>query len=249
MAFYSARTYSPTISKTIGTTHMLLGLMALAIYISALMTGDGLSVISFGSLAVLAFFLSGFVQRLQQLTAKRFVWIFAAVDILLFTLIIWSFAGLYDGMVAAALKSPTYVFIFALIALQALRRDHQLLLFLGGVAIGARIVMFLVAVQSGAETTLSYTWYQNSPALMVAGEGELIIAIILFVVFLSAALKSGSSSRSLKDSEVQDPITYGRASFGRSRARKTRAAKACFRYGRRSFADESGPGDCRRGRG
>ncbi len=187
--------YSASVSKTIGTVHLTLGVMAIAVYLSAFLTSNTLPFVSLGSFAVLLFFISGFLQRLMRLTVQRTIWLIAAADVLLFTLVIWSFASLYGGLSAAALKSPSYAFVFALIALQALRQSHRLILFLGGVAIGARLVTFVTATSSGADTTTSYTWYQKSPSLMYSGEGELLIALLLFTVFLASAVKGAVSRR------------------------------------------------------
>ena len=181
--------YRAAISRTIATVHLGFGVMALTVYLGIYLTGSTLPLVSKGFVFTLLFTLSALAQRSYRPRQRRTVWAVAALDILLFTCVIMSFASLYGGMSAAALKAPTYNFIFVLLALQALRADPRLLLFLGGVAIGARLVLFLAVVQSGAATTISYTWYQSSASLMYSGEGEILLSLLLFSVVMAAVLK------------------------------------------------------------
>ncbi|WP_306253606.1 hypothetical protein [Parvularcula sp. IMCC14364] len=188
----TAKTNQPfraAISRTIATVHLGFGVMALTVYLGIYLTGSTLPLVSKGFVFTLLFTLSALAQRSYRPRQRRTVWAVAALDILLFTCVIMSFASLYGGMSAAALKAPTYNFIFVLLALQALRADPRLLLFLGGVAIGARLVLFLAVVQSGAATTISYTWYQSSASLMYSGEGEILLSLLLFSVVMAAVLK------------------------------------------------------------
>ena len=181
--------YSAAVGKTIATVHLAMGMMALAVYLGVYLTGSTLPLVSKSSVLTLLFTLSALAQRTYTPSGQRLVWAIAALDIILFTSVIVSFASLYGGMSAAALKAPTYNFIFLLITLQALRFDPRLILFIGGVAIGARLVAFFSVVSAGATTTISYTWYQSSSSLMYSGEGEIILSLLLFTVVLAAVVR------------------------------------------------------------
>ncbi|MCI5044861.1 MAG: response regulator [Aquisalinus sp.] len=199
--------YAAVVTRAIATVHLAMGVMALAVYLGVYLTGSTLPLVSKSSVLTLLFILSALAQRTYVPSSRRTVWALASLDVVLFTSVIVSFASLYGGMSAAALKAPTYYFIFLLITLQALRFDPRLILFLGGVTIGARLVAFFAVVNAGATTTISYTWYQSSASLMYSGEGEIILALLLFTVVLAAVLrrrvKEAGSPRLESEHEVE----------------------------------------------
>jgi CheY-like chemotaxis protein len=176
-------------SRLIGTIHLALGGMALAFFLAGAMIGRDIPFLSPVPIFILLFMASALFQRQTRPDTTMMVWGLAGLDLILLHGVIWSFVSHYDGLAIAALKAPTYAFVFALIALQAVRLSQNLIIFLGAIAFVARLLMGVVAWQSDAALTTSYTSYVTSPVLLPSAEGEILLALFFFTLFLSFAVR------------------------------------------------------------
>lgn len=165
--------------------HLAFGLALAAAYAVALFAAVGLPLITVGSVATLAIIASACVQLYRPPSSRRAVWAYAALDMALFSYLIWSMALLYYGKVPAALEAPTYLFLFPLLALYLLHFDHRLILLAGGILLGGRVAIDIAGIVAGGTFTVSYYWAMESKFISIAGEIESLLAITVYVLVLA----------------------------------------------------------------
>lgn len=128
---------------------------------------------------------------LRQKTPDWFVGISIAADIGLVLALIWSFHLQYGHSAAFALKAPTFVYLFVLIVLRALRFDPRYVVAAGlAAAVGWTALTALAVASSGADhITRSFTEYLLSDRILIGAEVEKIFAIGLVTVLLAIGAK------------------------------------------------------------
>ena len=111
-------------------------------------------------------------------------------DMAVLMVTIWSFHLQYGQVPAFYLKAPTLFYVFIFIALRSLSLVPGLVLLAGGVAAAGWLVLVLIAVNApgGMELiTRDYVSYLTSINVLIGGEVDKIISIILVSILLAVA--------------------------------------------------------------
>jgi adenylate cyclase len=117
------------------------------------------------------------------------------VDITLLLGLIWSFHIQYAQPVAFSLKVPTFIYIFAFIALRALRFDHRYVLSAGLFAAAGWAVLVTLAVQStdGPGITRNFVAYVTDNSILIGAEFDKIFSILMVTAVLTFATRRGQA--------------------------------------------------------
>lgn len=116
------------------------------------------------------------------------------VDMGLLMALIWSFHLQYMQPPSFYLKSPTLLYVFIFIALRALRFEPGFVLLSGIVAASGWSIMVLLAVigEPGyAVLTRDYVVYLTSSRVLIGGELDKIISILMVTIILTLAVARG----------------------------------------------------------
>lgn len=127
--------------------------------------------------------------RRGHLTPRR-VCAFIAADILLLLGLIWAIHVQYAQPAAFSLKVPTFVYIFVVIALRALRFDPIYVLSAGAAAALGWIALTLAAVLAAEPgiVTRSFTDYLTRNAILIGAEVDKVIAILVVTAVLAVGI-------------------------------------------------------------
>lgn len=111
------------------------------------------------------------------------------VDIAIFLVLIWSYQFAYGHPAGAVLKAPSYVLLFVLVALRALRFHPRPILIAGtSAAVGWGALVVLAVAKDGTDAiTHSYPEYLTSYNILVGAEVERIVGLTALTVFLALA--------------------------------------------------------------
>jgi adenylate cyclase len=111
-------------------------------------------------------------------------------DMALLMITIWSFHVQYAQPAAFSLKAPTLLYVFIFIALRVLSIAPGYVLFSGLVAAGGWALMVTIALM-GADgmniVTRDYVAYINSARILLGGEIDKILSILLVTLVLTVA--------------------------------------------------------------
>ncbi len=119
---------------------------------------------------------------------------FIVTDVGLLYALIWSFHIQYAQPAAFYLKAPTFLFVFLLIAVRALRFEPLTVLTTGLTAAAGWALMTIYALDAGGPVTRDFTDYMTGNAVLIGAEVEKIIAILLVTGVLMLALLFGRRS-------------------------------------------------------
>ncbi|HEV2560464.1 MAG TPA: adenylate/guanylate cyclase domain-containing protein [Microvirga sp.] len=146
----------------------------------------------------------GMLSRLAQ-TA------FILVDVALLYGLIWSYHLQYDQPAAFYLKAPTFLFIFLLIAIRALRFEPVAIVVVGVAAAAGWAAMTAYAIQATPEPAITrdFTRYITGNQVLIGAEVEKIIAILLVTLVLTSAIALGRRSLVLavRGSNARDDLS------------------------------------------
>jgi adenylate cyclase len=115
----------------------------------------------------------------------------AVVDMALLTVTIWSFHLEYGQPAAFYLKAPTFTYFFIFIALRALSFSPGHVLLAGASAAAGWLVLLgyaLVEPGGMALVTRNYVDYMTSAKILIGGEVDKVISILLVSVLLALAV-------------------------------------------------------------
>lgn len=118
--------------------------------------------------------------------------IFADIGLLL--ALIFSFHIVYGQPPSFYLKAPTLLYVFIFIALRALRFQARFVVLTGAVAAVGWLLMIgyvLVAEQGNPMVTRDYVTYLTSNSILVGGEIDKIVAMVVVTGILALALVRG----------------------------------------------------------
>lgn len=112
------------------------------------------------------------------------------VDMALLLGLIWSFHLQYAQPPSFYLKAPTLLYIFIFIALRALRFEPGYVLLAGlvGAAGWLALVVFAVAGEGFDSVTRNYVEYLTSNSVLLGGEVDKMISIMVVTIVLSLAI-------------------------------------------------------------
>jgi adenylate cyclase len=129
------------------------------------------------------------------------------VDMAVLTVTIWSFHLEYGQPAAFYLKAPTFTYFFIFIALRALSFSPSYVLLAGAVAAAGCLVLLAYAmVEPGgmALVTRDYVAYMTSAKILIGGEVDKIVSILLVAGLLALAV---GRSRQLLERAVAEQAT------------------------------------------
>ena len=135
------------------------------------------------------------VLRLVLAHAKRLPnWMIVTsivVDIAVLLVTIWSFHLQYNQPPGFSLQVPTMLYVFVLIALRTLRFDPRYVMMAGATAVAGWLVLLVYALhvaESPSSITRDYVHYLYSSDILIGGEVDKILTIILVTGILVIAL-------------------------------------------------------------
>lgn len=141
---------------------------------------------SYGVFTVLRLWLS---YRLRLPMPVRLLSV--VVDISMLMVTIWSFHLQYGQPAAFYLKAPTLLYVFIFIVLRALSISPGYVLFTGLLAAGGWLALLSYALMApgGAELiTHDYVQYMNSSRILIGGEIDRVVSIVIVTLVLSVAV-------------------------------------------------------------
>lgn len=144
------------------------------------------------------------------------------IDVAVLYGLIWSFHIQYGQPAAFYLKAPTFLYVFLIIALRALRLEPWSLLLMGGLAIAGWTAMLLYALYGGASpgvVTRDYAVYLTSSTILVGAEIDKMVTLAGVTLVLAYAV---ARARELLHSSVRAATAVGDLSrfFGRNLAQR-----------------------------
>ena len=191
---------------------MALVAMLFLTFFAARLVGVSLPPVTFATLFLAMFLASALVQFWLAPAGRNMVWGFAAFDMVLFTLVVWSVLTGYPQ--AESLAAPIHTFLFFLIALRGLHGDPRLVLVAGGAAAGARLSMSLVAAAAagsggiligGVLASLAMAVFAVMLSRLMDDEGEQVPADLESLLLTPAAVPQPERATSVliaEDSSV-----------------------------------------------
>jgi adenylate cyclase len=141
---------------------------------------------------VLAAYLAFTLVRLAFAYRRRlpgwFLFGSIVVDTGLLIGLIWSFHLQYGQPASFYLKAPTLLYVFIFIALRMLRFDPVYVVASGIAAASGWLVLLWYALDHGGVVTRDYVRYLTSNVILIGGEVDKVIAILLVTAILAVAL-------------------------------------------------------------
>src|SRR5919106_1159214 len=111
------------------------------------------------------------------------------VDISVLMVTIWSFHLQYQAPPALYLKAPTFMYVFILIALRALRFDALYVLLAGGATVVGWLLLIAYAFYYGDPVvTHSFVDYATSYRILLGAEIDKLIPVVLVTLILAVVL-------------------------------------------------------------
>jgi len=156
------------------------------------------------------------VIRLGLAYAKRLpAWMIVisiVVDITVLLVTIWSFHIQYMQPPGFSLKGPTMLYLFGLIALRALRFDPRYVAMAGGVAVVGWLCLVgyaLMVAEAPSAVTRDYVHYLQSTDILIGGEMDKILSLVLVTAVLVIALTRARKQlvRSVAESQAAQDLS------------------------------------------
>lgn len=175
------------------------------------------------TLGIYAFFVAGRLWLAYRgLLTAPLLMLSIFIDMVVLFGLIWSFHIQYHQPAAFYLKAPTFLYVFIIIALRALRFDPRWVLLTGSAAIVAWLFMLLYALfgdDMPGEVTRSYVAYMTSAMILLGAEIDKIVALAGVTLVLTLAL---ARARQVLTQSVQSQAAVGDLSkfFAKSLAQK-----------------------------
>lgn len=146
--------------------------------------------------ALSAYFIFSFIRltlSYRNYLPNWFLMMSILVDISLLMTLIWSFHLQYQQPAAFYLKAPTLLYMFIFIALRTLRFEAKYVLTVGIIsAIGWLSLLLYALATSPADTiTRNYVLYMTSNHILIGGEIDKIISILMVTFILTIAVLRG----------------------------------------------------------
>lgn len=166
----------------------------IALYLASPNTSGPMMMAAFTPIAITLYFcvtLFGLVWSLRARLPDWAVYWSSIMDMSLLFAMIWSFHLQYEQPAAFYLKAPTLLYVFIFIALRALRFQARFVILAGiSGAIGwIAMVIYAIGVDQSREfITRDYVAYLTDNLVLVGGEIDKIVAILMVTGILALAL-------------------------------------------------------------
>jgi len=185
--------------QLIGWAQLVLVLTFAALYLLAPRPSDaGMTMLAPVPLALIGYFIFTLVRLRLAYRSMLPGWMLVVSilsDIALLLGLIWSFHYQYAQPAAFSLKVPTFIYVFVLIALRALRFDHRFVLCAGLSAAGGWALLTMLAIRSGgAGITRNFAAYINGNAILIGAEFDKVFAILMATLLLTLAARRAQST-------------------------------------------------------
>jgi len=145
--------------------------------------------------AYCAFTLVRLALALSRRLPRRFVYVSIVVDIALLMGLIFSYHLQYEQPPSFVLKSPTFMWVFVLIALRALAFESRYVVTAGLVAAAGwlALVLYVITIDPrDSMVTRDYVTYLTSNSVLIGAEVDKIAAILIFTAVLALATGRGA---------------------------------------------------------
>ncbi len=156
--------------------------------------GTSFSPVPYVLTGYLALTLLGLLWSLKRRLPDWAVYGSICLDIGLLLLLIWSFHIQYNQPASFFLKAPTVLYIFIFIALRALRFQPRFVLAAGLTAALGWVAMVVYVITIDPDNTMitrNYVEYLTSNSILIGGEVDKIVAILMVTVILAFVLRRG----------------------------------------------------------
>lgn len=177
--------------RLVGWLQLGVGLVFGALYLVSPKAGAGIDLAPWA----IALYLGLTIFRLAWCLVTRLPgWSLAisvVFDMALLMILIWSFHLKYGQPASFYLKAPTLLYVFIFIALRALRFEARYVILAGVVgALGwAGLLLFALVDPSGPGiVTRDYVSYMTSNAILIGGEVDKILTILVVTTIIAVAL-------------------------------------------------------------
>jgi adenylate cyclase len=146
-------------------------------------------------LAIGLYFVFTVIRLVMAYRVRLGFWLLAGsivIDMSLLYSLIWSFHLQYAQPPSFYLKAPTLLYVFIFIALRALRFEARYVVMSGiAAAVGwlALILYVIVSDPANAMITRSYVAYLTSNSVLIGGEIDKIISILVVTTILALAVR------------------------------------------------------------
>lgn len=175
----------------IGWTQLGIGLLLWSLYLIAPRPSDApLNMVSPVPLALSAFVLFSML-RLWLINRRRtpdwFVALSIIADVGIVLTLIWSFHLEYGQQPSFALKAPTFVYLFVLVVLRALRFEPRYVFAAGLTGAAGWGLLTAIAVWASEEGAITrrYADYINGNHILIGAEFDKIFALLMVTVLLT----------------------------------------------------------------
>jgi len=149
------------------------------------------SPVPYALLSYLAINLLMLLWALKRSLPNLAVYASIIIDTALLMILIWSFHIQYEQPPAFYLKAPTLLYIFIFIALRALRFQARFVVAAGFAAATGWLMMILYVISANPENSMitrNYVEYMTSNSILLGGEFDKIISMLLVTGVLALAL-------------------------------------------------------------
>lgn len=183
------REYDAKGEKAIAVGQAAISLFILLLHIAA-QTNNYWQSVNFWVAGLLVVLTASSCLRLRIAQSKplqeRLLDVLSIVDLSIFLLLIWSYQFAYDLPAGSVLKAPSYVFLYVLVALRALRFHPRPILIAGMTAMAgwALIVLLSVTTDGTSAITHDYTQYLSTYKILIGAEIEKMVGLAAITIFL-----------------------------------------------------------------
>ncbi|MFW5686466.1 MAG: adenylate/guanylate cyclase domain-containing protein, partial [Spirochaetota bacterium] len=130
------------------------------------------------------------------------------VDVLMISVLLWSFHIQYQEDLGLTLKAPTAFYLFVFVALRSLRYDRRYVLLAGATAALAWIALTTLAIRDGSGVTRDFVTYMTSTQVLVGAQVDRIIAILVMTAVLAVGVSRAGTllERSATESRARTEL-------------------------------------------
>jgi adenylate cyclase len=204
----------------VGWVQLSLGFLLAALYLISPVPRDAGAMfmpVPIALAAFIAFSLFRLWLIKRRKTPDWFVGISICVDVGMLIGLIWSFHLQYGQPPGFSLKAPTFVYLFVLVVVRALRFDPRYVLTAGLVAAGGWLLLTVLVVASSpsGSITRSFSDYITSSHILVGAEFDKIFALLIatFLLALNARRAHNTLVAAVREStavrEIQRFLSRG----------------------------------------
>ncbi len=171
-----------------------IGIVLGALYLAAPRTdlGTAFSPVPYALAVYLTLTFVGLVWSMTRALPSWAIYLSILFDMILLMGLIWSFHVQYQQPPSFYLKAPTFLYVFIFVSLRALRFQARYVIAAGLVAVLAWLMMIAYVILSDPENSMithDYVTYMTSNAILIGGEIDKIVSILLVTTILALVIR------------------------------------------------------------